>query len=942
MDRIKRKIIITVTTLILFCISYCTCSNALANEYYLGDINQDQKINIVDELKLLRYIYAYKTNKKTEWLLTQDERTYADINEDNEVDLSDVLAIKRYIAADKSESVKLKHPKWIELCKKIKRNEEPAPNPNPTPTPDPKPDPNPDPTPTPDPKPDPNPDPTPTPDPKPDPNPDPTPTPDPKPDPNPDPTPTPDPEPDPTPSVIEPKGIILNKTIVNLQIGKNEVEQLTATIQPENANASLKLTWNSSNETVATVSQEGLVTAKTSGKTIITVSTENKKIATCNVFVAKEEIADLVPIVNISKQYEGDIITAGTTIIYPIKILSNNVVNVDTSKVKLTGSLADKSKLEVSGSGNLYNAKVTVADEIGTLGIFIEQGMLTNDIGNKNVKTSELKSYVFSLNTTTSSSDITATVGVHNSFYIKKYDFYLGETKIIGDSTTNEYTYTKLSQGNTYKIKVFVEVYKDKISDTITSGWVEKEVTVGEDNNVEVHFIDVTLKNSGAADCIFIKTAKGKTIMIDTGADNKDNSYANKVDDIDRYLRKEKNSKNKTALVKASNGIVKVDYLILTHSHWDHIGGFAGLTGVHYKANSPGYKLNTSNKINGETIRYEFNKIIMGCNVESFKGDEILSKDGVNIKDGAEGNNTTSKAKLKAIYCYAKATNKLKKVVAGNSFKVDNIVLNIFNPYSSKDVPKSWLATDYNGEGEHTSGIRKRVNTLNKDGKKEVTSLTSTNNNSIVLKLISGNRRMLLTGDAEFFAEEILLGIPAKQIKQNDATQKGGLAVSSSNGGVKKDSTKITSYTSLVYELLQNNYGGCKTISELEEKYKLSRLTAKDLNAQILKKGHHGVRNSTSIPFLNIVTPNKIVTTGRGNYADSTIKGVDVAVDYRIRKYYNSSKAGTSSGAIELTGSNWYKSIFCTATDKENKCKGSFYISTENGTSWNYTDPNAK
>ena len=60
-------------------------------------------------------------------------------------------------------------------------------------------------------------------------------------------------------------------------------------------------------------------------------------------------------------------------------------------------------------------------------------------------------------------------------------------------------------------------------------------------------------------------------------------------------------------------------------------------------------------------------------------------------------------------------------------------------------------------------------------------------------------------------------------------------------------------YMSLVNDLISNNYEECTTISELENRFKISRLTEKDLNAQVLKIGNHGECNATSIPFLDLV-----------------------------------------------------------------------------------------
>lgn len=66
-------------------------------------------------------------------------------------------------------------------------------------------------------------------------------------------------------------------------------------------------------------------------------------------------------------------------------------------------------------------------------------------------------------------------------------------------------------------------------------------------SDIEVHFLDV-----GQGDCEFINT-KDKNVLIDTGEKDK-------VEIIIAYLKK--------------LGVKKLDYVVLTHPHSDHIGGF--------------------------------------------------------------------------------------------------------------------------------------------------------------------------------------------------------------------------------------------------------------------------------------------------------------------------------------------------------------------------------
>lgn len=77
----------------------------------------------------------------------------------------------------------------------------------------------------------------------------------------------------------------------------------------------------------------------------------------------------------------------------------------------------------------------------------------------------------------------------------------------------------------------------------IDSKNIEKETKYG---NVEIHFID-----TGNSDSVLIK--EGENAMLIDGGDNDDG------DSIVKYLK--------------SNNITKLDYLIATHPHADHIGG---------------------------------------------------------------------------------------------------------------------------------------------------------------------------------------------------------------------------------------------------------------------------------------------------------------------------------------------------------------------------------
>ena len=89
--------------------------------------------------------------------------------------------------------------------------------------------------------------------------------------------------------VIAVTGVVLGKTELTLVEG--EEEKLAVAVTPENA-TDKSVVWESGNESAATVSQEGLVTAVGEGKATITVKTNDGGFsASCEVTVNKKVIA---------------------------------------------------------------------------------------------------------------------------------------------------------------------------------------------------------------------------------------------------------------------------------------------------------------------------------------------------------------------------------------------------------------------------------------------------------------------------------------------------------------------------------------------------------------------------------------------------------------------------------------------------------------------------
>lgn len=79
--------------------------------------------------------------------------------------------------------------------------------------------------------------------------------------------------------------LTLNQSKISIQAGNST--SLRATIAPANTTQSKSLTWSSSNTRVATVDQNGRVTGKSAGTSVVTVKTVNGIKASCTVTVTK-------------------------------------------------------------------------------------------------------------------------------------------------------------------------------------------------------------------------------------------------------------------------------------------------------------------------------------------------------------------------------------------------------------------------------------------------------------------------------------------------------------------------------------------------------------------------------------------------------------------------------------------------------------------------------
>ena len=155
--------------------------------------------------------------------------------------------------------------------------------------------------------------------------------------------------------------VSLNKNSTSINVGNTE--KLNVTVNPSNA-SNQNVTWASSDSSVASVDQSGLVTAKTGGTAVITVTSDadsNKKdFCTVTVNVAT------VPVISVSLNKTSTTIIAGNTERLTATVNPSNATNQN-----VTWSSSNTSVATVNNNGNISakaagTTTITVTTEDGS------------------------------------------------------------------------------------------------------------------------------------------------------------------------------------------------------------------------------------------------------------------------------------------------------------------------------------------------------------------------------------------------------------------------------------------------------------------------------------------------------------------------------------------------------------------------------------------------
>lgn len=190
-----------------------------------------------------------------------------------------------------------------------------------------------------------------------------------------------------------PTAISLNKEKITIDLSKNSSinQQLSVSYTPSNANINKGITWSSSNENVATISQSGMVTGKANGNAIITATTANGKSTNCTITVQTSPTSIYFTTNKIDNTKFETIKKGSTKTINAV--IEPSSANVDTS---ITYSLVGNSKV---ASVNSSTGTVTAT----------QAGVMTLNAITANGLTSSIKVNVKIGNTVAKRGNLTST-----------------------------------------------------------------------------------------------------------------------------------------------------------------------------------------------------------------------------------------------------------------------------------------------------------------------------------------------------------------------------------------------------------------------------------------------------------------------------------------------------------------------------------------------------
>ena len=290
---------------------------------------------------------------------------------------------------------------------------------------------------------------------------------------------------------------------------EGNTHKLTATVLPENTTDSKSISWSSNNEAVATVSEDGTITAKSAGTAVITATSSNGKTADCTVTVSKKEI----PITEVHLDKSSATLTEGDSTTLVATVLPENTTdgksikwsssNVAVATVDLMGKLTAKSAgtaiiTATSENGKTASCAITVEKKLIPI---TEVSLSESAVGIIEGNTHKLTATVLPENTTDSKSvswssnnEAVATVSEDGTITAKS-----AGTAVITATSTNGKTAGCTVTVSKKEIPI-VDVALNRTSATITEGDIlNLTATVLPENTTESKNIGWSSSNNDIA-----------------------------------------------------------------------------------------------------------------------------------------------------------------------------------------------------------------------------------------------------------------------------------------------------------------------------------------------------------------------------------------------------------------------------------------------------------
>ena len=265
--------------------------------------------------------------------------------------------------------------------------------------------------------------------------------------------------------VVPVTGVSLDESSITLDVGGNQT--LTATVTPEDA-TNKKVRWSSDNEDVATVSEDGVVTAVAGGTAVITATTHDGLFtASCTVTVNAPDAApsittDTLPDGKVGEAYSHTLTATGTApITWSIDggLPAGLSLNADTGEISGTPTADGTAKFTVkatnSAGSNTKELSITI-----TKAAPAEHTITVTTEGNGTASASPAKA--------AAGTEITLTATPNTGYHFKEWQVISGNVTIKDDKflmpdsnveikaifekdappTPTEYTVTVTSSGN--------------------------------------------------------------------------------------------------------------------------------------------------------------------------------------------------------------------------------------------------------------------------------------------------------------------------------------------------------------------------------------------------------------------------------------------------------------------------------------------------------------